>query len=1082
MLLLLGIVHATAQTRTYSGRIVDSAGAPVEGASIALKGGTRGTISNAQGNFSISAQQGGTLVISAINFATQEIRLGDQTNISVVLFRAESQLNEVVVTALGLRRSRNSLPYATQQVSGADISRTPTTNFVNNLSGKVSGLQITASNAMGGSTNAILRGMKSLTQSNQALFVVDGVPYDNTNQSRSGIDLGNTASDINPEDIESVNVLKGAAASALYGSRASNGVILITTKKGSKNRRGIGVAANFGITVGTPDNSTLPTYQTEYGQGFGSADITPSNPNPDEPGKGFFYYKPTFNSNGQNVLIVQTNNDAATGPAYDPNLMVYNWDAFTPGNPNYGKATPWKPAAHYKPQDFFVTPITTTEGVYVDGGGDRGTFKLGYTRSDDKGFLPNSSVKRNLINFGATYDLTSKVTIGGTLNYSDNNGIGRYGYTYAAGGVMTDFRQWWPTNVDIKQQKADYFNTLTNATWNWPNNAYLTNTPGNIATPSYHDNLYWQMYENYESDSRTRYFGNVHLNYKITDYLSVLGRISKDRYDQLMETRVNIGSSGTSGYTRYNQTYDETNYDLLINFDKNIGNNFNLKALLGGNVRQQNIQSIFASTSGGLVVPRYYAIGNSASNPDAPVETYIRKEVDGVFGGFTLAYKDMLTLDATLRRDRSSSLPKGNNSYYYPSVSANYVFSKSMRSQNWLSYGKLWVNYAEVGGDAEAYSTLNTFLNAPPFNGNTLFGAPFVNRNPNLMPERNKAYEIGLEARFLKNRLGFTVDYYHSKQTDQIMPVSVSNATGFSTFVVNGGAVQNQGVEVSLNVVPVRGPNFSWDMTVNWSKNINKVLSLYNNQPSYTIQSYQNSVQLVAEVGKPYGVIRGTDYTYDKATGQRIVDASGQYILADNPLSDIGNMNPDWLGSISNSLSYKNISLNFLVDVRQGGQLYSLDMDYGSYSGLYPRTAGLNDLGKPVRAPLSEGGGIILKGVTEDGKPNTVRIDESDINTGNYSFSSGNYEAHKEFIYDASYVKLREVAITYSFPKKTIEKWRFIKGLDISLTGRNLWIIHKNLPYADPEQGQASGNGSMGYQNGAYPIMRTFGANLRVKF
>jgi len=1063
-----------AQSHPVSGKVTDSSGAPVEGASVTVKGSSSGTVTNNKGAFTINVSANDVLVISSINFTTQEVTPGQQSILLITLERSANKLDEVVVTtALGIRRTRNSLPYATQQVSGDDVNRILNTNFVDNLSGKVAGLQVTSSNTLGGSTNTILRGFKSLTQNNQALFVIDGVPYDNSNRSQNGYDLGNAASDVNPEDIESVSVLKGAAASALYGSRASNGVILINTKKGSRKNKGVGVTLLSGITVGSPDKSTLPTYQTQYGQGYGSQGYSASFPNQ----SGFLYYTPTFASNGQQVLVAQTDVDAATGPAYDKSLLVYNWDAFAPGDPNYGKATPWVAAAHHNPVDFFETPVTTSNSIYVDGAGDRGSFKTVLTRSQDNGLLPNSTLTKTLVNFGGTHNILDNLILGVQANYSDITGVGRDGYTYSSQqNPMMDFREWWPTNVNIQQQKADYFRNRTNATWNWLGD--YTN-PSSLLT-AYHNNLYWNRYENTENDERKRYFGNVNLTYKITSYLSVLGRVSIDNYNELVEYHTAVGSVHQASYTRSNSSYGETNYDLLINYDRNLTKDIGFHALLGGNIRQVNTSSIYATTNGGLVVPGVYALANSVNTPAAPSESVGNKEVDGAFAGATLSYHDLVTLDGTIRRDKSSTLPSANNTYYYPSVSGNLVFSKLLPEWRWLSYGKLRANYAEVGGDAPIYSVKNTFQYVSPFNGQPTAAAPVTNNNANLRPEKNQSYEFGIEASFLHNRIGFDVTYYHAKQIDQIMPVSVSTASGYSTYYVNGGAVQNQGIEISLNVTPVKTRNFTWDATINWSKNQNKVLSLYNNQPSYTIASYGFNTQLVAEAGKPYGIIRGSDYKY--LNGQRVVDANGYYELNDNSLSDIGSINPDWIGSVNNTFHYKNLTLSFLVDVHQGGNLYSLDQDFGDYSGLYPGTAGYNSDGKPVRAPLSEGGGIVLPGVTADGKANTVKVDASDINKGAFPFSSYNSFADKSYVYDASYIKLREVAITYSFPAKVFTHVSFIKGIDLSLTGRNLWIIHKNLPYADPEQGYASGNASIGFQVGTYPAVRTIGFNAKLKF
>jgi TonB-linked SusC/RagA family outer membrane protein len=1073
-------IAANAQTRQIRGKILDSLKQPVPFATVLIKGSKVGVSSDAEGNFSIRANEGQTLAVTGTGIAPQEVRVGTETYYTIQVSHRSTNLSEVVVTtALGIRRSRNSLPYAAQQITGDDLTKTVTTNAIDNLSGKVAGLEITSSNAMGGSTNVVLRGFKSLTQSNQALFIVDGVPYDNSSYTGSGYDFGSAAADINPDDIASVSVLKGAAASALYGSRGSNGVIIITTKRGI-SRKGLGITASFGASVGSLDPSTLPSYQTQNGEGYGGDGAgIPGNPNP------AFYWESIPGVNGGNpVSIVATNDDAATGPAYNPKMMVYNGDAFSPSDPNFHKATPWQPAAHHNPTDYFVTPATTTEAILVQGGGTSGTFKMAYTRDDEKGFFPNSNVKKDLFDFGATFKASEKVTFDGGLNFVNESATNRYLFQYTATtNPMGDFRQWWPTNVNIQAQKHDYFASGgTNATWNWAPSDYATNEPGNIGLPSYHNNLYWFAYQNYEDDSRQRYTGHAKVNVAFTDYLNLSGSVSDDYYTQLIETRFNIGSVEPSAYNRTNSSFNETNFNALLTFNKNIANNLNLHVLAGGNVQKDNIPQISASTNGGLILPGFWSLSNSAKAPNAPAESDLRKEINSVFGGVTLSYKDMITLDGTLRRDQSSTLPAANNTYYYPSVSANLIFSKLLPTTiDWLSYGKVWANYAQVGGDAPYYDVYNTYTINTPINGQPVMNGSAQNNNQFLVPEKNKTYELGLEMEFLQNRVGFTGDYYHSIQSNQILPINVSTATGFATFSVNGGAVQNQGVEATLRLTPVKDRDFTWNVMINWSKNVNKVLSLYGGQPSFAIANYQNAIQLVAEVGKSYGILRGTDYEY--LNGQKEVDSTGHYILNPNPRSDIGSVAPDWIGGINNSFTYKNLTLSFLVDIHQGGSLYSLDMDYGSYSGLYPRTAGFNDLGNPVRAPLSQGGGIILKAVTADGKPNTTRIDESNLDNGAWSFSSiGNGESNSQFVYSATYIKLREAAITWSIPKKAMQKLGALQGIDLSLAGRNLWIIHKDLPYADPEQGQAAGNASVGFQNGAYPTVRNVSFIVKVKF
>ncbi len=622
LLTLLFCTRVSAQSHLLHGTVTDSAGNAIAYASVHSKSSGKGVAADASGNFTLEVSKGDVIIISATGFRNKEITVNDDLFINVSLQNDGNNLQQVVVTALGIRRSRNSLPYATQQITSTELNRTQTTNFVNNLSGKVAGLQISSSNSLGGATNVILRGYKSLTQSNQALFVVDGVPYDNTTQNENGYDLGNAASDINPDDIESVTVLKGAAASALYGSRASNGVIIINTKKGGNNNGGLGVTVNENIAVGSVDKSTLPTYQTQYGQGYGSSGYNSAYPDQ----SGFFYYTPVFNSNGQPVNVVQTDWDIVRGAAYNPSLKVYNWDAFSPGNPNYGKATPWTAAAHYSPTDFFVTPVTNITSVYVNGGNDKATFKAGYSNSYDGGLFPNSHIKKNNLNFGTTYNLTDKVSIGGAINYIDESGLNRGSYDFrATNSIMRDFRQWWPTNVDVLEQKADYFRTHTNNTWNWLG-GYTTASADNLPKAAYHNNLYWILYENYNNDSRQRYFGNINLNYKIIPGLTLTGRVARDSYDELFETRIAVGSYETPRYTKYNASFGETNYDVLLNFDRNITSDINLKALLGSNVRQTVVSSTYASTNGGLVVPEFYALSNSVKTPAAPVETYAKKK------------------------------------------------------------------------------------------------------------------------------------------------------------------------------------------------------------------------------------------------------------------------------------------------------------------------------------------------------------------------------------------------------------------------------------------------------------------------
>ncbi|OQP66752.1 SusC/RagA family TonB-linked outer membrane protein [Niastella populi] len=1053
--LVLCTAMALGQNKTTSGQVKDSKGDPIPFATIKVKGTNNAVAADANGNFTITAPTNATFVISAVGFEQIEAKANSSGSLLVSLNTLDT-MSEVVVTALGIKRSKNTLPYAAQQIGGEEVSRLRSGNAFSALSGKISGLQISQGNGLGSSTNIVIRGTKSISGGNQALFVVDGVPVDNTINNRStqqtgrgGYDYGNAASDINPDDIESINVLKGAAATALYGSRAANGVIMITTKK---SKRGLGLTVNSGITVNSIDKKTFPGYQKEYGAGYSSSYQK----------DGFLFFD--VDGDGVKDYVVPTSEDASYGVKFDPNLMVYHWDAFDPASPNYKKARPWV-AAKNDPSSFYETSVSNNQNIMLDGASDKGSFKLGYTRNDDQGVLPNSSLIKNIINFGATYNVTPKLTATASVNYSKIDGKGRYGTGYSGRNVNQNFRQWYQTNVDIKEQKEAYFRNRKNVTWNWKD----PSTPSGLV-PIYTDNYYWTVYENYETDTRNRVFGYASLDYKATDWLSFLGRISVDNYTELQEERVAVGSQGVASYTRFDRTFNELNYDLMANFDKNLTADINLKALLGTNLRRTTSRSSLATTSGGLIVPGLYSISNSKGTVPAPTETYQPIAVDGYFGGITLSYQDYLSLDATFRRDRSSTLPVDENAYNYYAVSGSWLFSHHLPTVPWLSSGKIRLNYATVGNSAPWGSVKDVYDKPNPFGSTILFSLPDTKNNSELKPERTKSRELGLEMAFAKSRIGFDVTYYITNTIDQIIPVSVSASTGYISKYVNAGEIENKGVELSLYGTPVRTNNFTWNINVNWTRNRNKVLSLYNDSKNLQIGSFQGGVSINASIDQPYGTIQGR--TWVMKDGKRLVDDDGYYEVTSTTSNVIGNVNPDWIGGVYNSFKFKNLSVGFLVDMRKGGHVWSLDQFYAQYTGVLKESAGLNDLGNPVRNSLADGGGVILDGVDKDGKVNTKRV-VIDANTSNMPQSN--------YAFDASYVKLREASISYALPSGIYSKIKAIKGIDVSVFGRNLWIIHKNLPYADPEENLSAGN-LQGMQSGAYPTTRSIGMNIRLKF
>ncbi|MBG42563.1 MAG: SusC/RagA family protein [Aequorivita sp.] len=1059
LLLVLVVQLAFAQEKTISGMVTDDTGLPLPGVNIIIKGTSTGTQSDFDGNYTIDAAVGQTLVYSYVGFETQEIAVGASNKIDVTM-QAGSVLDEVVVTALGVSREKQSLGYSTQQVEGEDISTVKGNNFTNALSGKVSGLQIRRNNNLGGSTNVVIRGNTSLTGDNQALFVVDGVPISNRNtndaaqtQARGNYyDYGNAASDINPDDIESINVLKGAAASALYGSRAANGVIIITTKKGKKSK-GLGVTINSNATVGFVDKSTFAEYQTQYGPGYGD----------------YFTFE-DINGDGIDDQVENYVDDASYGPAFDPNLFIYQWDSFDPSSPNYLKKSAYV-AAENGPLTFFETPITLTNSISISNGLENGSYRMSYTKLDQSGLLPNSTLDRHNFIFSGTYNVSEKLTASGFANYIKTEALGRNSTGYND-NVVGNFKQWWAVSTDIKEQRDIYFATRRNVSWN-PGSSQ----PG--AAPLYWDNPYWTRYENYQNDGRSRFIGNFELNYELAEWVNVTGRVSTDTYNENQEERRAVGSVATpfgvargnvdSGYLRRDITATETNYDLMFNFDADFSESISFAGILGTNIRRNEFNSITSSTAGGLVVPGLYSLQNSASPLPNPAERAEKIGVDGVYASASFGFGNVVFLDGTIRRDHFSTLPKDESAFYYPSVSTSFVFSKLL-NVNAISFGKLRLNYAEVGNGAPFDRLVDTYT----INNDIGTSIPNVSNNPNLKPETTKSYEAGLEMRFANNRLGFDVAYYKSNSIDQIVTVPISAATGYTGKLLNAGEIENTGIEVSLNAMPVKTDNFSWGLNVNWSQNDNEVVELPDGIETLQLGSFQGGVTINAVKGEPYGVIYGQDYVY--LNGEKVVNPdNGRYLKTPTSNNVLGDTNPDWLMGISNTLTYKDLSFSFLIDIQEGGSLFSLDQYYGQATGIYANTAFTNDLGNPVRNPLDEGGGFINPGVNPDGSPNTTRTDAN-------GFSAFGYAAlpAAEFVYDASYIKLRQVSLTYNLPSKFLDN-TFMTGLSFSVTGSNLWIIDKNLPYADPEAGLSSGN-LQGYVTGSLPTTQDYGFNIKAQF
>lgn len=1067
VLLLVLVAQLTfAQERAVSGTVSDNTGMPLPGVSVLVKGSKTGTQTDFDGKYSIKASSSQVLVFSYIGMKTQEVAASSSV-VNVKLSGDAQELEAVVVTtALGIKREKKSLGYSSQKLDEKTVNSTPTNNFLNNLSGKVAGLEVKTNSNFGGSTNIVLRGSKSLTGNNQALMVVDGVAISNDNlnsasakSGRQGFDFGNSASDIDPNNIESITVLKGAAATALYGSQAANGAIMITTKKGKKNSA-LGVSFSSTTSMGSYDKDTFIKYQKGYGaNGY-------SGPNDS-------FYTADANGDGIPDQVVDMTADSSFGNAFDPSLNVFQWTAFAPGNANYGKATPWVAAAN-DPGKFFQKSFSTVNNIGLSGGDEKGSYNFSYTNNNESGILPNSRLNRNIINGSFSRNLSDKIKTTAFFTFSDQSTVGRNSTGYGD-NILTGFRQWWQTNVDVRDLKQAYQLNGQNVTWNM-------NDPlsGNFA-PAYWNNPYFDRYKNYSSDDRTRVLAGANISYDITKNFNVLGRVTVDTSNDRQELRKEKGSHAeefglqaldeTSGYELYTRSFLQTTYDFIATYDLKISEKISAKLLGGSTFIKSHVDSFDGSTTGGLVAPGLFTLANSMSFV-APLEQEINYNKLGLYTQGSIDYNRIVFVEGSYRRDQSTALPQNNNKYDYWSLGTSFIASELIK-QDWLNNLKLRANYAVVGNDPAA-GLIGAKVNNGLIGGNLMFAnsSTFVDFK-NLRSEKLKSWEFGVEAAMFKNRLSFDVSVYQSNTTDQIFNVPQSTSTGYATSQINAGEMQNNGVEVSLFGSPVKTKDFEWQVGVNWSRNRNKVVSLNQGRDNLQLASWQNGVSLNATVGQPYGTMRGTDYVYD-ANGNKTVDEDGYYLLATDKV--IGNIQADWIGGLSNRLNYKDFSLNFLIDMKKGGSVYSLDQAYGQYTGLYPETAGLNDLGNPLRNSIANGGGIILDGVYEDGTPNQSRIPANMVGAG----FGVEVEPNKKFIYDASYVKLREVGFTYNVPSKFLDK-TMAKSISFSLLGNNLWIIHKNLPYADPEAGQSSGN-IQGFQSGVMPTTKVYSFNIKATF
>ena len=1033
-------ISVLAQDRTISGTVTGAdSGEALPGVNVIVKGTNQGTVTDIEGNYNLSVAEGAeTLSFSFIGYQTKDVPINGQSQIDVQLGSDTKQLSEVVVTALGIERDERSLGYAVQEIDGEALNKVNEANIVNSLQGRVSGVQITGnSGGLGGSSRILIRGANSVAGQNQPLFVVDGVPLDNSNfnsanQQRggSGYDYGNAAQDIDPNSIESVSVLKGASAAALYGNRAANGVIMITTKKGSQ-REGLGV--NVSSQVLFQDVLVLPNFQNSYGGGAGPF---------------------LQNADGQNVALFAV--DESWGPRLD-GRPARQWYSYYPETiPEFaGQATPW--VAHPDNiRDFYQTGLQNTNSLSLDGGNEIGTFRLGYTNMNSRGIMPNSELSRNTVNFNGSLKLSEKFTTSVGVNYVRTDAVGRPQQGY--GNVIVQFNHFGQRQLDMNLLDQ-YWITPTGEQRTW--NRISAANP----TPRYADNPYWIRRKNFQNDDRQRVYGNVNLSYEFTDWLTLTGRVLHDYYTDRREERIADGSTAQSSYIEDVREVRETNADLILTADKNLNDNLSLTGLVGVNTRFNSLYRNYGETNGGLSVPDFFNLENSSDRPTID-DLLEERRINSVFGSATLGWRDIVYLEGTLRNDWSSTLPDGNNSFLYPSVGGSFVFSSlaSLENSPTLSYGKIRASYAQVGNDTDPYRTTLTYGPRDNFGPNPSFRVPLTRNNVNLRPEQTNSYEFGVETRFFQNRLGLDVTYYNSISTDQIFEVPVSGATGYTAQIVNAGEVSNTGVEVLLTATPVATEDFEWNVTLNWARNRNRLEELTADQSTYQISPGIFGASIVAIEGQPLGTLYGRDFEYD-GNGNKIVDSRGRYVASDS-LRPIGTALADWVGGITNTLTYKGISLSFLIDGRRGSDIYSLTNVFGKYSGMMEETAA-----DGIREQWLIADGV--QNVAEEGETpvyetNTTAVDPQ-------TFFSNLFSNGAAGTYDASFVKLREVSLSYRLPNGLFNNT--LRNVSLSLIGRNLAMLYKKIPHIDPESVASSSN-AQGVEGGALPSLRSYGFSV----
>jgi len=1042
-----------------TGKVVDDGNQPLAGVSIVLKGTTTGTTTDGNGLYSLTLPDAaGVLVFSFIGFSTQEVTIDNRTIIDIALLPDIQSLTEVVVTALGISRQERSLGYATQEIKGDNLTFTKEQNVIGSLAGKVAGVQVIGSPgaSMGGTSKIKIRGVNTLAGSDGPLIVLDGTPMSNSNfSSRNGPDYGNAIQDINPDDIESINVLKGPAAAALYGLRGQHGVIMITTKKGALQAKKISVEYSGAFSMDKAGNF-MPN-QNIYGGGSSQTFATLADGTP-------------YSSNSV---------DESWGPKMDgtPVRQYYSW---FPADPDYGKLTPYLPHPD-NVRDYYEMGNTFNNTIAVSGGAENSTFRISYNNTDIKGVEPNTWLKRNNFGFNGSLNITGKLKVSTSLNYANNNGQRPpQGYDYGS----TYLNQWFQRSVDMDRLKNYKYPDGTFHHWNIRN----PTSAGVLANTRalYWNNPYFDAYESFSRDSRDRYFGNVALGYEVVKGFSVTGTIRSDMFTQNIDKRTAKGGREVNdGYWVGKYQNKEINYEFIADYKKEWGA-LSFNAIAGGNIMKYDFTSVYQATVGGLVSPGFYNIAASVERPVVS-STITRKQIRSAFGIVSLGYKNIWFLDASVRNDYSSALPEDNNSYYYPSISGSMVFSELI---NWqpLSMGKVRLGYATAGADLQPYLTTPNYSVASPYvpaGGSTINSLfePDVLYNPNLNPTLGKSYEAGMDFKFFNNRLGLNLTWYHQKNENQVLTLPVSGATGYTSAIINAGLIENKGYEIALSATPVQMAKLNWSVNFNISRNRSIVKELYNdgiteiNNYQIASNTYSGVTATVnARVNEPYGTLIGQAYLRDPATGKIMLDALNLPMYEAN--HDFGSVLPDYTGGLQNTFSYGPVSLNAMIDFQVGGQFFSWSKMLSVKTGMAPETAVLNENGKNVRDPVADGGGVKVTGISNGtGEEVTAFVDAR-----TYFRSRLGTQIYEEWLYDASFARLREVRVAYNLAKEKMGKLPF-RSVTVGLIARNPLMIYQKAPQGLNPAEIANGSEAVSWlETGQLITVRSYGMSLNVTF